>query len=55
VLDYDFYNPANILVIDEADPVIPESFVSAPYADIPAPIYRKYTLQGWTETVFASR
>lgn len=55
VLDYDFYNPANILVIDEADPVIPASFVSAPYADIPAPIYRKYTLQGWTETVFASR
>lgn len=55
VLDYDFYNPANILVIDEADPVIPESFVSAPYADVPAPIYRKYTLQGWTETVFASR
>lgn len=55
VLDYDFYNPANILVIDEADPVIPESFVSAPYVDIPAPIYRKYTLQGWTETVFASR
>ena len=54
VLDYDFYNPANILVIDEADPVIPASFISAPYVDIPEPIYRKYTLQGWTATVLAS-
>ncbi|MBC3269602.1 hypothetical protein HU765_06685 [Pseudomonas sp. SWRI81] len=55
VLDYDFYNPANILVIDETEPVIPASFISAPYVDIPEPIYRKYTLQGWVDTVLASR
>ncbi|WP_225919836.1 hypothetical protein [Pseudomonas khorasanensis] len=51
VLDYDFYNPANILVIDEADPQIPASFIATAYADIPEQIYRKYTLQGWVETV----
>lgn len=55
VLDYDFYNPANILVIDEAEPVIPASFLSEPYVDIPEQIYRKYTLQGWVEAVFASK
>lgn len=55
MLDYDFYNPANILVIDEAEPVIPASFISEPYVDIPDQIYRKYTLQGWVETVFASK
>lgn len=54
VVDYDFYNPANILVIDEADPVIPPAFVSTPYVDVPERIYRKYTLQGWVETVFTS-
>jgi hypothetical protein len=54
VVDYDFYNPANILVIDEADPQIPQSFISEPYVDVPEHVYRKYTLQGWVETVFAS-
>ncbi|WP_277759405.1 hypothetical protein [Pseudomonas sp. A34-9] len=53
VVDYDFYNPANILVIDEANPVIPEQFITDPYVDIPEPIYQKYTLQGWVKTVFA--
>jgi hypothetical protein len=53
VVDYDFYNPANILVIDEANPVIPERFMTDPYVDVPEHIYRKYTLQGWVKTVFA--
>lgn len=55
VVDYDFYNPANILVIDENSPVIPEHFITAPYVDIPAPIYEKYTLQGWVKTVFSQQ
>ena len=53
VVDYDFYNPANILVIDEANPVIPERFITDPYVDVPADIYEKYTLQGWVKTVFS--
>jgi hypothetical protein len=53
VVDYDFYNPANILVIDEASPVIPERFITEPYVDVPEQIYQKYTLQGWTRTVFS--
>lgn len=53
VVDYDFYNPANILVIDEANPVIPERFMTEPYVDVPEHIYRKYTLQEWVKTVFA--
>lgn len=53
VVDYDFYNPANILVIDEANPVIPERFITDPYVDVPETIYQKYTLQGWVKTVFA--
>ncbi|WKV96114.1 hypothetical protein PYV50_19545 [Pseudomonas sp. H22_DOA] len=55
MVDYDFYNPANILVIDENSPVIPEHFITAPYVDIPAPIYEKYTLQGWVKTVFSQQ
>lgn len=55
VVDYDFYNPANILVIDENSPVIAEHFITAPYVDIPAPIYEKYTLQGWVKAVFSQQ
>jgi hypothetical protein len=53
VVVYDFYNPANILVIDEANPVIPERFITDPYVDVPEHIYQKYTLQGWVKTVFS--
>jgi hypothetical protein len=53
VMDYDFYNPANILVIDESSPVIPERFITEPYVDVPEQIYQKYTLQGWARTVFS--
>ncbi|MFJ2486547.1 hypothetical protein [Pseudomonas sp. NPDC087639] len=53
VVDYDFYNPANILVIDEANPLIPEHFITSPYVDVPVQIYEKYTLLGWTRTVFS--
>lgn len=52
VTEYDFYNPCNILIVDEVCPVIPEAFINAPYVDIPAKIYQKYTLQGWVQTVF---
>ena len=55
VVDYDFYNPANILVIDEANPVIPERFITDPYVDVPETIYQKYTLQGWVENGFRIR
>jgi hypothetical protein len=54
VMEYDFYNPANILVVHENCPVIPDSFINEPYMDIPADIYNLYTLQGWVKVVFSS-
>lgn len=54
VAEYDFYNPKNILIIEEDNPVIPISFLVEPYVEIPPAIYHKYTLDGWVETVFDS-
>lgn len=49
---YDFYNPANIWVIDEADPAIPSEFLEGVYEPINPEIFKRYTLAGWCETVF---
>jgi hypothetical protein len=52
IMEYDFYNPNNILVIDfENVSFVPEFFMS-PYQPIPDDIFNKYTLNTWVETVF---
>ncbi|MFH6996945.1 hypothetical protein ACHRVZ_03370 [Flavobacterium sp. FlaQc-57] len=52
IKNYDFYNPNNILIIDEKNPVIPATFFENEYEKIPDSVYNKYTLEGWTERVF---
>ncbi|TDX11652.1 hypothetical protein [Flavobacterium sp. S87F.05.LMB.W.Kidney.N] len=51
IKNYDFYNPNNILVIDENKPDIPVSFFENEYEKIPESIYKKYTVEGWIENV----
>ncbi|MCI4442864.1 MAG: hypothetical protein JHC39_05095 [Lentimicrobium sp.] len=52
IVNYDFYNPNNILLVDENNPIIPLSFFESAYVDIPESIYRKYSLDGWINQVF---
>jgi hypothetical protein len=52
IANYDFYNPQNILIIDEKNINIPQSFFTSKYEPIPIEIYTKYTLNSWTKTVF---
>jgi len=54
IINYDFYNPNNILLIEEKNPVIPTSFFESNYVDIPESILNKYTLDGWIERVVNS-
>lgn len=51
IKNYDFYNPNNILIIDEKEPSIPEDFFKNEYEKIPDTILNKYTLEGWVNTV----
>jgi hypothetical protein len=51
IINYDFYNPNNILVIDRDDKQIPEEFVTRPYQQIDDIIYKKYSLSSWLQTV----
>lgn len=52
VVNYDFYRPENILVVDRQNPEVPESFVRAEYKAIPEDIYQKYSISSWLETIF---
>ncbi len=49
---YDFYNPKNILVLDENCNNIDTDFFLTPYIPIPDSIYEKYTISRWVDTVF---
>lgn len=53
IVHYDFYNPKNILVIDENNIKFDIDFFSSPYEPIPKYIYTKYTIDTWIETVFS--
>lgn len=49
---YSFYNPNNILVIDEDNPQIPISFLNTKYEPIDDSIYEQFTLNNWVKIVF---
>lgn len=51
IVNYDFYSPENICVIDRDHPVVPKEFLMTPYADVPADIYKKYSLTQWVADV----
>ena len=47
----DFYNPANIAVIDRNAPRITEEFLAAPFEPLPASMLYYYSLEGWLDDV----
>lgn len=51
IINEDFYNPNNILVIDEDNIDIPKEFIDSPYEELPKEIYEKYSLENWIKQV----
>jgi len=52
IVNYDFYNPQNILVIDENNIEIPDSFVNLPYVEVAPEILNKYKIENWVKPIF---
>ncbi|MDR6516994.1 glycosyltransferase family protein [Chryseobacterium camelliae] len=52
IKNYDFYNPNNILVLNEDISNINASFFETPYEKVPEDIYNAYTLDHWVIKVF---
>lgn len=49
IINEDFYNPNNILVLDENNINIPKEFIDSPYESLPKEIYEKYSLKNWVK------
>lgn len=47
IVNYDFYNPNNIFVIDRDNPQIDMEFLKKPYKKLSDEIYYKYSLDNW--------
>lgn len=47
IVNYDFYNVNNILVLDRNHPVLDMSFFDKPYQRLDERIYQKYSLKNW--------
>ena len=52
IVNYDFYNPNNILVVDRDDIHITEEFMTSEYIEIDQSILAKYSAEGWINDVF---
>lgn len=51
IKNYDFYNPNNIMVINEKKIDIPLTFFNNEYEKIPEILFNKYSLEGWISEV----
>lgn len=52
IVNYDFFDDNNILVIDRKCPIIPDDFLETKFKKIDERIMHKYTSRGWIEDVF---
>lgn len=52
IKQYDFYNKNNILVIDNENIIIPDTFLNSKYQPLSKDLYKKYTVENWISTAF---
>lgn len=53
IVNYDFYNPDNICVVDIDDVVIPQTFLESKYVPIDSKVIDNYKLDSWIQNVFS--
>lgn len=51
IVNYDFFDPSNICVIERDNPVVSEEFISNPYKPVDDQVYKKYSLGQWVVDV----
>lgn len=52
IVNYDFYDPNNILVIDRNNPRITNQFIESPFQEVEDKIYKNYNLFNWVSEIF---
>lgn len=53
IVNYDFYSPENITVIDRDNPLVDVDFIKSPYKKIDKEIIEKYSLKSWIKTILS--
>ena len=53
IVNYDFYNPNNVLVIDRDNPIVDRKFFDTPYFELDEEIYQKYSIKNWVLEVLS--
>ena len=51
-MDYEYYNPNNVLVVDINNPIIPKGFLETPFEPVPEEILYKYSVRGLVNDLF---
>ncbi|WP_055448898.1 hypothetical protein [Lacinutrix mariniflava] len=51
IVNFDFYNPNNILLLDENNFEISDEFVNSPYQEVDEAILKKYRIEHWVNRV----
>jgi len=52
IINYDFYNPNNVLIIDRNNPQFDNDFFSKPIVPYEKDLYYKYSIEGWIDFLF---
>jgi hypothetical protein len=54
IIEYDFYRPANVLIVDRDNPLVDIKFFTTPYEPCPDELYCKYSLERWIKDVLGT-
>ena len=54
IVNYDFYDSNNILVIDRKYPVIPDGFLEGKATEMKPDLVDKYSIKGWLKELLIS-
>jgi hypothetical protein len=52
IVEYDFFNPQNIAVINRDTPKIDASFFKTDFAEVDDNIRERYSIRGWLLEIF---
>ena len=53
IMDYEYYDPNNILIIDIDNPLIPKEFIENPFKPVSEEILYKYSVAGLVDDLFS--
>lgn len=53
IIDYDFYNPANIIIVDRVNPIINKNFLTTDYIKTDSNTLKRYSLRYWVNEVLS--